>query len=223
VPEAEPMYNLKAVILQTGIPAASLRAWERRYSIPTPVRKPNGHRVYPRSEVEKLLKIKELMAGGMTVSQAVNQLEHAPTPVPAAGGEVERLGAQLAQALEGLDTVRTQQVLGQVLEMLPLEQVVLRIIRPLLPTLAPFGRTFLRFKLGAWLAHTLPPAGAPVALVMAPDPLDLRPLLVAVLLSRRGRRVVYVEGAEAPAGLEADLVIDPRRWREGVPPEQLFE
>lgn len=223
MPEAEPMYNLKAVILQTGIPAASLRAWERRYGIPSPVRKGNGHRVYPRSEVEKLLKIKELMARGMTVSQAVGQLEYAPEPVPAAGSEVERLRTGLMQALHGLDTAVASLVMGQALELLPVEQVALKLIRPLLPDLTPFGRTFLRFKLGALLTHAVPPAGAPVALVMAPDPLDLRPLLVAVLLSRRGRRVVYVEGAEEPAGLEPDLTIDPRRWREGVPPEQLFE
>jgi DNA-binding transcriptional MerR regulator len=219
------MYNLKAVVQQTGIPAQSLRAWEKRYGILTPVRKPNGHRVYPRSEVEKLLRLKALMARGMTISQAAEQLEHAPEAAvaPATGGEVDRLRAELAGALGAADSEAAGRVLGQAAELLTLPQIVMRLVRPLLPDLTPYGRTYLRLRLGAWLLNTAQSPGAPSALVMAPDPLDLRPLLVALLLSRKGRRVIYVEGTEAPAGLQPDATIDPRRWRDGLPPEQLFE
>lgn len=226
VPDPEPMYNLKAVVQQTGIPAQSLRAWEKRYGILTPVRKANGHRVYPRSEVDKLLRLKALMARGMTISQAAQQLNLAPEAAEAiapAGSEVERLRAALATALTAADNEAAGRVLGQAAEVLTLAQLVMRLVRPLLPDLTPFGRTYLRLKLGAWLLHAAPPPGAPSALVMAPDPADLRPLLVALLLSRKGKRVIYVEGTEAPAGLQPDAVVDPRRWRDGLPPEQLFE
>jgi MerR family transcriptional regulator, light-induced transcriptional regulator len=226
VPDPEPMYNLKAVVQQTGIPAQSLRAWEKRYGILTPVRKANGHRVYPRSEVDKLLRLKALMARGMTISQAAQQLQHAPeaaASVPGDGSEVERFRAALAYALGAADSEAAGRTLGQAAELLTLPQLVLRLVRPLLPDLTPFGRTYLRLKLGAWLLNTPSPPGAPSALVMAPDPADLRPLLVALLLSRKGKRVIYVEGAEAPAGLQPDVTIDPRRWRDGLPPEQLFE
>lgn len=226
VPDPEPMYNLKAVVQQTGIPAQSLRAWEKRYGILTPVRKANGHRVYPRSEVDKLLRLKALMARGMTISQAAEQLNLAPEAavlVPADGGEVDRLRTALANALGAADSEAASRTLGQAAELLTLPQIILRLVRPLLPDLTPFGRTYLRLKLGAWLLSAAPSPGAPSALVMAPDPADLRPLLVALLLSRKGKRVIYVEGAEAPAGLQPDAVIDPRRWRDGLPPEQLFE
>lgn len=225
MPDAEPMYNLKAVVQYTGIPAASLRAWERRYGIPAPVRKPNGHRLYPKADVERLLKIKDLMARGMTVSQAVDQLDVTPAEPapPAPAGEAERLRAGLAAALAAADTARANQLFGQALDLLPAEQVALKLIRPLLPDLSDFGRTYLRLRLGALLLHAAPPAGAPGALVLNPAVADLRPLLVALLLSRRGHRVIYVEGTEAPAGLKPDLIIDPRRWRDDVPPEQLFE
>jgi len=224
VPEAEPLYNLKAVIQQTGIPAASLRAWEKRYGVPAPVRKPNGHRVYPRSEVEKLLAVKRLMARGMTISQAVDQLGHAaePPPQPPAG-EVERLQQQLGAALAGLDTAQANAVIGHALDLLTVPQVALRLIKPLLPAVSPFGRSYLRTRLGALLVQASPRPDAPVALVMAPRPEDLRPLLAAVLLSRRDYRVIYVEGAEAPEGLRPDLTIDPRLWRGDVAPDQLFQ
>lgn len=222
----EPMYNLKAVVQHTGIPAASLRAWEKRYGIPAPIRKPNGHRVYTRSEVEKLQRIKALMAQGMTISQAVGQSEFAPAPVPPVAGEVERLRAELAAALGAVDPVRAALAWGQALEQLTVPQVVLQIVRPLLTELAPFGATWLRFRLGALLGGGVggtAAAGAPLALVLNPQPADLRPLMAAVLLSRRGHQVIYVEGTEAPPGLQPALTIDPRRWRNDLPPEQLFE
>jgi hypothetical protein len=34
--------------------------------------------------------------------------------------------------------------------------------------------------------------------------------------------VIYVEGTEAPAGVQADIVVDPRQWADGLPPEELF-
>jgi MerR family transcriptional regulator, light-induced transcriptional regulator len=221
------MYNLKAVVQHTGIPASSLRAWEKRYGLPAPVRKPNGHRVYTRSDVEKLLRIKALMAQGMTVSQACAQLAYAAAPAPAGAGEVERIRLELSAALGAVEPGRAYHALSQALDLLTLPQVVLRVIRPLLPALSPFGATWLRFRLGAMLQVTAGGpgggSGGPVALVLNPRPSDLRPLMAAVLLSRRGHRVIYVEGIEAPGGLQPDLTIDPRRWRDDQEPEQLFQ
>lgn len=219
----EPLFNLKAVVQQTGIPAASLRAWERRYGILTPVRKANGHRVYPRTEVEKLMRIKGLMAAGMTISQAAAQVNQA-TELPApAQTEVERLGGELSSAFAACDGHRAGAVLAEAVELLPLEHVLQKLIRPMLGRLGPFGRTYLRMKLGAWLLMLPRPAAtAPTALVMAPDADDLRPLLTAVFLGRRGHRVVYVEGTDAPAGLKPDLVVDPRRWADDLPPDELL-
>jgi DNA-binding transcriptional MerR regulator len=219
LPDTEPLYNLKAVVQQTGIPAQSLRAWEKRYGIISPVRKPNGHRVYPRSEVEKLLRLKALMAQGMTIGQAAGQLGAAPVPpAPVAATEAERLRAELALALAACDGARANQVIGQAAELMTLPQLLLKLIRPLLPELDPFGRTYLRSRLGALLLQAAPPPGAAVALVMAPDAADLRPLVAALLLSRRDYRVIYVEGTVPPPGLKPDLTLDPRR-----DPEQYFQ
>lgn len=221
--EQEHFYNLKAVVQRTGIPAASLRAWERRYGLLTPVRKPNGHRVYPASEVEKLLRVKALMAQGMTISQASAEVEKVPATEPkAVQTEAERLRSQLAEALAQCQVGRANALWAEALDLMPAEWVCLKLIRPLLQALSDFGRTWVRFRLGALLLHAPPLPSAPVALVISPDPQDLQPLLAAVFLSRRSHRVIYVEGTETPIEIRADLVIDPRLWADGKPPEQYF-
>lgn len=218
----QPAYNLKAVVQQTGIPAASLRAWERRYAILAPIRKANGHRLYPAAEVQKLLRIKGLMAQGMTISQAAEEVRRQPEAPLEAGAatEVERLRSGLGLALSNFDVPRANQLFGALLDLLPVDLLCLRVLRPLVSTLQPFGRTYLRARVGSLLLQG--PAEGPTALVMGPDPYDLEPMLVALFLSRRGHRVIYVEGTEAPAGLQPDLVVDPRQWRAGLSPEQLF-
>lgn len=217
----EPLYNLKAVVQMTGIPAASLRAWEKRYGVITPLRKPNGHRVYPASEVERLLRLKAAMAQGMTISQAAEQLCYQAQP-QVYTTEVDRIRDRLAAALSGLDVPQANTLFGEALALLTTEQVCLRVVRPLLGSLTPFGRTYMRSRLGALLLHVPVQNGAPTALVISTDLQDLQPLLVAVFLSRRGYRVIYVEGTEVPAGIKPDLLIDPRQWGNGIPPEELF-
>jgi DNA-binding transcriptional MerR regulator len=48
----DPIYNLKAVVAETGITADALRAWERRYSLPQPGRTEAGHRIYSRRDID---------------------------------------------------------------------------------------------------------------------------------------------------------------------------
>ena len=40
------MYTVKHAAELTGIPAATLRMWERRYAVVTPVRSESGYRLY---------------------------------------------------------------------------------------------------------------------------------------------------------------------------------
>ena len=172
--------------------------------------------------MEKLIRLKALLAQGMTISQAATEVG-AGVALPAAAGELPRLQQQLGEALRQFDSARASLLLAEALDLTTVEQVLLRVVRPLLPELKPFGRTYLRLRLGAMLLHGPATAGAPVALVACPDPSDLRPLLAAVLASRRGYHVIYVEGSDLPEGLKPALVIDPRRWADGTPPEQLFQ
>lgn len=67
-----PLYNLKAVVQETGIKADTLRAWERRYGIPTPRRTSSGHRLYSESDIELLHWLFARQKEGLSISRAVD-------------------------------------------------------------------------------------------------------------------------------------------------------
>lgn len=52
------------------IPASTLRAWEERYSLVTPTRSEGSHRLYSRSEVERLRYIKNQIESGISAADA---------------------------------------------------------------------------------------------------------------------------------------------------------
>jgi len=67
----EPFFNTKAVVQRTGIPAPTLRAWERRYKIVSPGRAGNTYRLYSERDIILLLWLKNRIESGMSISQAI--------------------------------------------------------------------------------------------------------------------------------------------------------
>jgi len=47
-------YSIRVVASQTGIPAETLRVWERRYGFPSPSRRPGGGRLYGDEDIARL-------------------------------------------------------------------------------------------------------------------------------------------------------------------------
>ena len=66
-----PVFNTKAVVKQTGVPAATLRAWERRYDLLAPERADNAYRLYSERDISLIRWLKERVDAGMSISQAV--------------------------------------------------------------------------------------------------------------------------------------------------------
>lgn len=56
--------SIGALAQATGIPAATLRTWERRYGFPKPVRLESGHRRYRLQDAKILERIRDLLAEG---------------------------------------------------------------------------------------------------------------------------------------------------------------
>jgi DNA-binding transcriptional MerR regulator/methanogenic corrinoid protein MtbC1 len=71
-----PMFNTKAVVQQTGVPAPTLRAWERRYALLSPERANNAYRLYSQRDIALIRWLKERIDGGMSISQAVALFRH---------------------------------------------------------------------------------------------------------------------------------------------------
>ncbi len=68
----EPIFSIGTASRLTGIPADTLRAWERRYNAVTPRRCPdNNRRGYTRSDLARLGLIKQLVDQGHAVSSVV--------------------------------------------------------------------------------------------------------------------------------------------------------
>ncbi|MGZ6355814.1 MAG: MerR family transcriptional regulator, partial [Ktedonobacteraceae bacterium] len=71
-----PLYNTKAVVQQTGIPAPTLRAWERRYTFLLPGRADNSYRRYSERDIVVIRWLKERVDSGMSISQAIALFRH---------------------------------------------------------------------------------------------------------------------------------------------------
>ena len=94
-----------AVARLTGLSGHTLRKWESRYAVVTPMRTETGRRIYSDADVARLRLVRELAAGGHQLAQlsglsneALQQLLHssaaAPRPHP---GKVLIVGLVLAE------------------------------------------------------------------------------------------------------------------------------
>ena len=68
---AEPIYNTRAVVRRTGVPADTFRAWERRYGVPSPLRTEGNQRLYSERDIRMITWLREQTAVGLTISQAI--------------------------------------------------------------------------------------------------------------------------------------------------------
>lgn len=80
-------YTVKQVADLTGVPAATLRAWERRYGVVAPQRSSSRYRLYDDAEVARLARMAELVREGTPASLAAERVatlatETAPPPDP---------------------------------------------------------------------------------------------------------------------------------------------
>ncbi len=67
-------YRINSVSEQTGVPEATLRAWERRYQVPKPLRTPSGYRLYSPHDVQQVQQIRALCEGGMSPADAAKEV-----------------------------------------------------------------------------------------------------------------------------------------------------
>lgn len=108
-----PIYNLKAVVQETGLKPDTLRAWERRYGLPEPDRTSGGHRLYSQRDIEVLKWLISRQDEGLSISRAVdlwNTLrgeDQDPLTMPEYSGPMPS-GARVASVSGGetLDTLR---------------------------------------------------------------------------------------------------------------------
>lgn len=79
---SEPIYNTRAVVQRTGVPADTFRAWERRYGVPVPNRTPGNQRLYSERDIGVIAWLRDQTSAGLTISQAIALLRSQDNPRP---------------------------------------------------------------------------------------------------------------------------------------------
>lgn len=84
-------YRIQAVAEMTGVQAATLRAWERRYGVPIPERTTSSYRLYSDADVAMIRRLRTLCEEGMAPAQAAQLVLSDPklTIVEAPASEAE--------------------------------------------------------------------------------------------------------------------------------------
>jgi DNA-binding transcriptional MerR regulator len=167
-----PLFNTKAVVHQTGVPAPTLRAWERRYGILSPRRGENDYRQYSERDIAAVTWLRERVETGMTISQAIalmRSLEPArrrgrkstasagsmPQATPRAVGMPAHLGMQeltaaLVDRFKSLDEQPARQIIAQALAIYTVEDVCMQLLTP---ALEEIGRLWATGEVGVTVEH----------------------------------------------------------------------
>ncbi len=216
----ERTYNIRAVERLTGIPAATLRSWERRYGFPVPQRTASARRLYSEQDVAALQWLRAQTAQGLSVAQAIRWLQQGGEAGIGPAVALEDVSAVVSTFLESVarfDEAAADQALTEAFARLSPPRAMLEVIRPILVELGNrwehgalsvgvehFASYLIRRRLLALLAAQ-PPLGALPAVVLACVPGEQHEfglLMLALFLRWAGMRVIYL-GADVPS---ADLV-----------------
>lgn len=63
------LFNIHIASQLSGVAAATIRAWEKRYGVLEPQRDENGHRMYTEQDIEKLSLLQRLTESGLAISK----------------------------------------------------------------------------------------------------------------------------------------------------------
>lgn len=84
--------TLKAVSRRSGIPAATLRTWQRRYGFMRPERSLGGYRLYSEEDIDRIAQVKYLVGQGVRIGTAMEAVIRAAEGSPGGGEGVRSAG-----------------------------------------------------------------------------------------------------------------------------------
>lgn len=225
-PDTTPRHSIGVVEQRTGLPAHTLRAWERRYGAVEPARSEGGHRLYTEAEIRRLALLAELTGAGHRIGRIAGldtarlrelAAEEGPPSPDAAAGDEEAGAAALVEELYGAvqayDGDRLEHAFRRAALAMSAHGLVQRVVAPLLgrigkgwerreisPAQEHLASGVVMRTLG-WLMESCEPAGsAPRAVVATPagQRHNLGALLAAATAAASGWRVSYL-GGDLPA------------------------
>lgn len=210
------LFTVSEVEERTGVPASSLRQWERRYGFPDPQRSASGYRYYSEQDLAAISRMRDMVADGVAPSRAAAIIrDEGQSPAQVRSPEV--LTEELVAALQTYNLERAGTLYSEAVSLHPVDTVVLDVVRPVLVTIGDlwhegkisvatehFASNFLQERLRSlfWMAAGAA-RGPKVVVACAPlEQHEIGSLIIAIMLRRAGYRVLYL-GADLPL---ADLV-----------------
>ena len=213
------MYTIKQAAVRSGVPVATIRAWERRYGVIKPARTEAGYRLYDDGAIRQLDAMRRLVEGGMPPSLAALQITDLPAAEVAAAvtephsSEAEELAERFVSAAADLDDSALSAIVDDLFARGSFERVTTEILFPALRRLGEAwtsgrvsvaGEHLASHIVARRLGQMLDAAGAsdgsrPLVMVgLAPGSRhELGALCFAVAARRAGLRVAYL-GADLP-------------------------
>jgi len=202
--------SIAAVERDTGLPKDTLRAWERRYGFPKPLRDAQGERAYPLAQVDKLRVLKRLVDSGHRPGRVaglpVDRLRRLAGAGTAAGAaepaDAEDLGALLA-LIRAHQAEDLRRALAQHLLRLGLAGLLQRVIAPLTVLV---GEAWSRGELQVYEEHLFSETVQSLlrqAIATVPAPADdgaPRVLLTTLPREQHGLGLLMAEAMFALAG-----------------------
>jgi DNA-binding transcriptional MerR regulator len=212
-------YNVKAIAQLVGLSAVTLRAWERRYGLPSPQRGVQNYRLYSEYDVRTLRWLKDQVEGGMAISRAAQYLaelrQAGMDPAESARSALTVKQAQTTavlarrcvQAFAAFDEVQAGEVLRLAFSLYPLDQVLTDVLGSALVELGEgwhrgevpiavehFAVQFSLRQLNAMLSASAPPhrQGVIVAACAPHEQHEIGLLILVSMLRWRGWDVRYL-------------------------------
>ncbi|MEW6421015.1 MAG: B12-binding domain-containing protein [Deinococcota bacterium] len=210
-PDSTALFTASEVEARTGVPAATLRQWERRYGFPAPARSASGYRLYSPRDVAQIGEMLAHLRAGVTASRAA-QLVRTGAPTSPPDVSPAALAADLLAALIASDLSRAGSLLSEAHARLSVEDVLLQVMSPVLLELGQLWQqgkvriaqvhqagAFLRSRISALLELAgLGTFGPHLLAACVPgEQHEIGLMMVTLVLRRRGVRVEYL-GADLP-------------------------
>jgi DNA-binding transcriptional MerR regulator/methylmalonyl-CoA mutase cobalamin-binding subunit len=132
------MYSIKAVAQATGLTVETLRAWERRYAVVTPVRDTSGRRVYRPEDVLRLRRLREATERGHPISRLAPLSDERlaglldTPPDQRAQGTAHALVDRILSAAQEFRPADCEQAITLAVATLPPPRLVSEVLQPLL-------------------------------------------------------------------------------------------
>jgi DNA-binding transcriptional MerR regulator/methylmalonyl-CoA mutase cobalamin-binding subunit len=215
----------------TGVPEPTLRAWERRYGVPTPERTASGYRLYGPGEIEQVREMRRLLANGVAAAEAARTVlerspGHAAEPEVAIRDPFTLARDAIIGAIQRFDDDALDTQLRTLLFLGPTAALIDRVVAPVLRHVGELWHSgelgvaqehFAAHRIGVMvsdLTRLAPGAHGGVRVILASfadDDHELGLLSTAARFATWGFRPVFL-GARTPPDAVASAVeaLDPR-------------